>query len=337
MADRAVVSGAVLSARPLLCALLAACGSASPPAQPPGPSASTPPLRSAADERARREQLGAAHHKLEEEQQDAFAATCGDPDGKHERCLPSCYAREPADVRAGKQLAGAVELTHVACEASSAGPLAIVDELEPGKLVLRAVRGRVAAAHKPGTWQAEVESALTAAQRPPLARGEVLRVSSYWRDLVHPLTKERLRCVTISIYGKPMRHALDACGGQGAIACEATGNAAAHGLNVVHYRLAEARALQAAAKPEACQQAALEAVAVARGLPRWRQYVTLNVAKWVAHAGYRTRFDGILDEDTLFATAASLGTEAELVYAACGGPSGAPTTAAQEQSFHTCW
>ena len=116
-----------------------------------------------------------------------------------------------------------------------------------------------------------------------------------------------------------------------------TGNPVARAINVVHYRLAEARRLQAAGKATECQQAALEAVAVARGLPRWRQYVKLNINKWVAVARYRTRFDGILDEDTLFTTTANLGAEAEQVHAACGGPTGAPTTPAHEQSFHTCW
>jgi hypothetical protein len=45
----------------------------------------------------------------------------------------------------------------------------------------------------------------------------------------------------------------------------------------------------------------------------------------------------VLDEDGVFATAAQLGTDAEAVYAECGGPASAATTAAQEQSFHTCW
>jgi hypothetical protein len=61
------------------------------------------------------------------------------------------------------------------------------------------------------------------------------------------------------------------------------------------------------------------------------------VQRWADHPAYRTRFDGTLDEDALFAAAANLGSEAEAVHTACGGPPGAPTTAQQEQSFHTCW
>jgi hypothetical protein len=71
-------------------------------------------------------------------------------------------------------------------------------------------------------------------------------------------------------------------------------------------------------------------------MPRWRQYAKLNVKGWHDVAAYRTRFDGILDEDTLFATAATLGSDAEGVFSACGGAS-AKTVAEDEQSFHGCW
>jgi hypothetical protein len=105
---------------------------------------------------------------------------------------------------------------------------------------------------------------------------------------------------------------------------------------VVHYRLAEAKRLQAVGKTEQCQQAALEAVAVARGLPRWRQYKKLNVDEWNDKLLYKTRFDGVIDEDALFAIVTTLGSEAEAIYTACGGAAPA-TTVDQEQSFHMCW
>jgi hypothetical protein len=325
----------------LLCLACAACGSTTAPTKAPPPvvEQAKPPL--AVDDHARRDEIVAAHRKLEEEEQDALGASCTEPEPRehHDRCLPSCYSTEPADPRAGKKLAGAIEVQHLACAhgGEDAGPFVFADELDAAKLVARTVRGRIPAAHRKGTWQATVETTLTEAAHPKLAHGDVIVASGAWRDLTHPLTKERLRCVTVSHYIKAPRRTLDGCGGDGAIACEATGNAAARGINVVHYRLAEARALQAAAKPTECQQAALEAVAVARGLPRWRQYAKLNVAQWAEHAGYRTRFDGTLDEDALFATAATLGAEAETVYVACGGAVGAKTTPTQEQSFHTCW
>jgi hypothetical protein len=167
-----------------------------------------------------------------------------------------------------------------------------------------------------------------------LAMKDPIAITGTWRPQVNPLTKERLRCVSASRFVKRVANPLGACGGLGT--CEASGSASARAINVVHYRLAEAQRLQAAGKQDDCQQAALEAVAVARGLPRWRQYMSLNAGKWKEGQAYRTRFDGVLDEETLFARTAALGTEAEAVYKACGG--GAPATAVeQEQSFHTCW
>jgi hypothetical protein len=243
---------------------------------------------------------------------------------------------EGADARAGKKVAGPVEIKHVVCEKPGAsGSYVFADEVD-AKLGLRAVRGRFPAVHKKARGRRR-SRALVEENRPKLPRGDVIVVTGNWRELAHPVTKEKLRCVAVSHYARALRRPLDKCGSDGSLACEASGNGAARGINVVHYRLVEARQLQADGKTAECQQAALEAVAVARGLPRWRQYMKLNVATWTDYAGYRTRFDGILDEDTLFATAATLGTEAEAVYTACGGPAGAATTVAQEQSFHTCW
>src|SRR5262249_48930059 len=155
-----------------------------------------------------------------------------------------------------------------------------------------ALRGRPAKPHKKGTWQAEIESALAA---------DGVVVTGAWRQLSHPLTKDRLRCVTVSHFASGVRHPLDACGGTGDIVCEASGNPAAHGLDVVHYRLEEARRLLGVHDSAGCLQAALEAITVARGLPRWRQYAKLNVDQWPKNARFRTRFDGTVDEDSLFA------------------------------------
>ena len=303
--------------------LAVACGG-SPPPPPPKPAPPPPapaPVEHVDQEQQKRDEIVAAHRKIEEEQQTALAASCDDPKGKHERCITSCYTAEAPDPRAGKHVVGAVEIQHIACQRGDA--YAMLDELDP-KLQVRRARG-MARPHKKGTWQADVETAL----------GKGYIVASTWHDVTHPITKEKLRCVAVwqrAATKKP----LDACAGTGEIACEAAGNAAAHGENVVHFRLAEAHRLQADGKTTECQQAALEAIAVSRGMPRWRQYAKLNVHEWGKAALFRTRFDGVLDEDALFATAASLGAEAEQVYAACGG--GEPKTSAeQEQSFHTCW
>jgi hypothetical protein len=292
-------------------------------------------------ERERRSDLATAHRELEVEQQTALAATCEKTVGEQPppRCEPSCYRAEPPDPRAGKKL-GRAEIVHLVCRSATAGdtgPIAFADEIAKEKVTLRAGRGRMPKPHKKGTWEAEVATAVAAALEPEIQRGDVIQVTGAWKPVSHPVTNERLRCVTIVHHAKSMRRALDACGARGGVACEATGNAAVHGINVVHFRLAEARWLQAAGKLPDCQRATLEAIAVARGLPRWRQYVSLNVGQWKAYPRYRTRFDGILDEEALFATATALGTEAQSLHAECGGPANPRTTAQQEQSFHTCW
>ncbi|HEY1557417.1 MAG TPA: hypothetical protein VGF94_21425 [Kofleriaceae bacterium] len=310
-----------------------------PPSAPAGPSDAELQAQRARDDQAKHDQIVAAHRALEDEQQTALAATCDDPAprSEHERCLPSCYTTEPADARAGKKLAGSMELEHLVCKQRDDGPLVLADEIQRGKLRVRSVRGRFPAAHKTTSWQGEIEVALADAPHAKTAKSDVFVVTSGWRELIHPVTRERLRCVTVSHYVRGARGVLDACGAGHDVACEASGNAAVRGINVVHYRLAEARELKAAGKLDECRRAALEAIAVARGMPRWRQYAKLNVAHWIDHAAYRTRFDGILDEDALFAAAASLGSDAEAVYTSCGGPGDAATKPEDEQSFHTCW
>ncbi|MBV8761177.1 MAG: hypothetical protein JO257_28025 [Deltaproteobacteria bacterium] len=306
-----------------------ACGSSTPAPKPVverEPVETKPVEDPQAAEKAEREREVTAHRKIEEEQQDALGATCTDP-GKHEpRCKPSCYVPEAADPRssAAKKVKGPVEIQHLVCQRPEGGPFMVIDVLDP-KLAVKPAR-RFGKAHKKG-WQADVEAAF---------KPELFVITGNWREVVQPLTKERLRCANASQFAV-LKKPLDACGGTGDTLCEATGNAAAHGLDVIHYRLFEARTLQSSGDTDGCQKAALEAVAVARGMPRWRQYAKLNVGQWRENARYRTRFDGVLDEDTVFANAQSLGMDAEAVFATCGGAAGAPTTAEQEQSFHTCW
>jgi len=312
------------------------------PAEPPpvAPVAKISTQDAERAEKLRRVELAAAHRELLDEQQTALAATCDKTAAQTpaERCEPSCYRAEAPDPRAGAKF-GRADIVHLVCRPATSdesGPLVFADEVGGAKIVVRAARGRAPKPHKKGTWEAELATAVAAALQPEVARGEVIRVTSAWKTMSHPLTKERLRCVTVS-HRTVMRRALDACGGRGGVACEAGGNAAAHGINVVHYRLAEARQLQAAGKVAECQRASLEAIAVARGMPRWRQYATLNVNQWKAYPRYRTRFDGLLDEEALFAAVTALGSEAQTLHAACGGADNPKTTATQEQSFHTCW
>jgi hypothetical protein len=322
---------------------LIACSSAGPAVTtaPTPPAPVVPDANLEPDAPSEKDLLAAAHRELEDEQQTALAATCDESaaGATEPRCEPSCYRVAAADPRAGTKLSRAV-IGHLVCRAPNAGPtdpLVFADELGGAKVAVRAARGKPPKPARPGTWQAEIEAAVLAALEPEVGQGDAIRVTGKWKSLKHPVTKERFKCVVVSHYVKKMRRALDACGGRGAIACEAGGNHAAHGIDVVHYRLAEARQLRAAGNDAGCQQASLEAFAVARGLPRWRQYVALNVDQWKSSPRYRTRFDGILDEDTLFARAIALGAEAQAVHAECGGSTNPTPSAAQEQSFHTCW
>jgi hypothetical protein len=304
----------------------AACGGKSEPPPPPRPAVVA--VRTQPSAEVQHDEIVASHRKIESEQQDALALACTEEAPHDKRCKPSCYEVAPADPRAGKKLSGAVEIQRLACKVGDS--FVVVDALDP-RLVARRARGRFPKPHKTG-WQAPIEQAPLL---PKLAHGDVLVVTGKrLRERADPVTHETRTCVTVSQFTH-VKKPLDKCGGEN-FGCEATGNSAAHGLDVIHFRLAEARALQAANKPEACQAAALEAIAVSRGMPRWRQYAKLNTRGWHDVAAYRTRFDGILDEDTLFATAASLGSDAEAIYGACGGAS-AKTVAEAEQSFHGCW
>lgn len=302
-----------------------------------GPSAS----ERAQAEREHREEIVATHRAAELEQQTALAASCSEPKPwtKHARCMPSCYPTEAPDPRAGKQLAGTTAIEHVVCRRGANGPYMLVDEIGGAALHVKAVRGRLPRAPRKGSWQAALATWFREEQPAKLSPSDLVIVKGGWRTRAHPLGKERMSCVTVVHYARSAHGALDDCGAppRSGITCEAAGNAAARAINVVHYRLAEAKRLRAAGKTDACQQAALEAIAVARGLPRWRQYKALNVDEWDGDLVYRTRFDGLLDEDALFAAVAASGSEAEAVHTACGGAPGAPTNVDQEQSFHTCW
>ncbi|MFN0249414.1 MAG: hypothetical protein ACKV2T_21185 [Kofleriaceae bacterium] len=323
------------------------CGSTAPTPTPTtvtepttGPSANESAAAAARAETARRAELSAAHRKLEDEQATALAASCtrAPSEERTKRCLPSCYDGEPADPRANKKLSRSVEIPHVACTRAAqanAGPFVILDELGGPKLAVRAAR-RFPKRSKKTSWQYGVEAEVMTALKPDLSPGDVVRVTGPWKKRTHPMTKEKLRCVAVSHFVKAIKRPLDTCGSQGTTACEAAGDAATHGINVVRYRLMEAKRWKAAGDTASCQQAALEAVAVARGMPRWRQYASLNTNRWKSWPRYRTRFDGTLDEDSLFALAIALGSDAEDVHAACGGTD-AKTTVDDEQSFHMCW
>lgn len=327
--------------RDVLCAVaLVSCSSTAEqkptttPTGPSGPSETELRLRSERQQRLEREVIVSKHRKLESAQQDALGATCKDPVAwAKQHCGPTCYPPEPKDPRAGTKVAGAVEVQHQVCQREDE-QFIVIDELDP-KLKTRAFRKRFPRAPKKGTWQAELARWFAEHQVGKLARRDAIAVVGSWKPVEHPLTNEPLKCVRLVHYTAATRGKLDDCGARSKTACEATGNAAARGINLIHYRLAQATQLQAAGNEAGCAEAALEAVATARGMPRWRQYAKLNVGRWTEGLAYKTRFDGTLDEDSLFAAAAVLGTAAERIYAACAGTN-AQTTPEQEHAFHSC-
>jgi hypothetical protein len=327
--------------RAVFCAVaLVGCSSsaeqktATTPTAATGPSDAELRVRREREERIEREAIVSKHRGLEVAQQDALGATCKDPVAwAKQHCAPTCYPPEPKDPRAGTKVAGNVEVQHHVCQREDE-QFVVIDEIDP-KLKTRAFKKRFPRPPKKGTWQAELATWFAEHQVGKLARRDAITIVGTWKPLEHPLTKEPLECVRLVHYTAAPRGKLDDCGARGKTACEATGNAAARGINLVHYRLAQARQLQSAGNDAGCAEAALEAVATARGMPRWRQYAKLNVGQWTEGLAYRTRFDGTLDEDSLFAAVATLGAAAEQLYMTCA-LTNAVTKPEQEHAFHSC-
>lgn len=335
----------------VVAALASACGSSTSTSASGSTSTSPPPRdaelreqqeREAKAEQARRARIVHEHRKLESQQQDALGAVCTDSaKWAPQHCTPSCYPPEPPDPRAGTKVAGTVEIHHHVCQrvlaGDQSGPWLITHELDAKKLPARPFRRRFPKAHKKGSWQAEIATALVEARVGKAPRGEVFAVlGGAVRATMHPVTREPMRCVTVAQYTTMPRATLDACGMRGKATCEAVGNPAARGINLARFRLAEAAIFRDARKDEQCRTAALDALATARGLPRWRQYAKLNVGQWTEGLAYKTRYDGVLDEDTLFALAPVLAADAQRMLAECGMVGTPPTTPEHEHAFHAC-
>ena len=333
--------------RALIVAVLAACGSSSTPTTPTTPPSASGPTQqeiAASQEKkrelARRAVITAEHRKLESEQQDFLGATCTDNEKwAQQQCAPSCYPPEQPDPRMGTKVTGAIEIQHMVCQqvlgGDSYGPFAVMDELAP-KLAAKKFRKRFPKPHGKKAWQAEVTNWLAESlPKNKLPKGDVMIVVDKWHAEQHPITLAKYRCVTVSHFTRSLSGKLDACAATRGTVCEATGNDAVRGINLMSFRIAEAKRFKAKGNETGCKEAALAVIATARGMPRWRQYAKLNVGAWKDGIAYKTRFEGVLDEEQLFERAAAIGSEAEQLYSACGGEAPATTTA-QEQAFHSC-
>lgn len=100
--------------------------------------------------------------------------------------------------------------------------------------------------------------------------------------------------------------------------CEALGSKVARGINIVHYRIEEAKTAQAAGKKPVCQDAARAAAATASGVSKFRDQQKA-AHNWNTRYPYKTRYDGTLDEQALFARLAEYKKAAEGLFKSCGG------------------
>jgi hypothetical protein len=113
---------------------------------------------------------------------------------------------------------------------------------------------------------------------------------------------------------EPIKH----CGTDETIGCEEGGSETAFAINVIHYRIEEAKTAQHDGHTDVCTKAAFVAAAFATGLPEFRD-VRRKEKRWVDNISYQTRWDDTLSEDALFAKARSSEQVAEKLYNACGG------------------
>jgi hypothetical protein len=102
-------------------------------------------------------------------------------------------------------------------------------------------------------------------------------------------------------------------------ACEPGGSNVVVGVNLIHFRIEAAKTAQASDKAR-CQREARSAVAIARGVVRFRNEAK-TAKTWAIGLTYRTRYDGDLDEQKLFELAAANGDAADKLFKACGGTS----------------
>ena len=140
------------------------------------------------------------------------------------------------------------------------------------------------------------------------------------------------RSVDIYWYSKTRHLDLNQCGeADENVVCEASGSKSSKAINMAHYRLDEAKKAQTEKKDGVCQAAARQAVAISRGLPKFRKRA-VESDNWAEGRTYKTRYDAVLDEKALFKKLAAIAKEAEKAFKACGGKE-LDTTEAEEYVF----
>jgi len=258
----------------------------------------------------------------------------------HERCLPTCYRTEPPAPAAGQETSGCATFESYLCERQLIGHWGDPEMLNPGGFGQNTPASPVPdckfpRAPSPSKWKKLQAFAI---QHTTAERGDVIFIppDSAWTDDMQSPDGRKWRCVVVENYFHKVERTQNRCGATSQnVVCEASGSASVRALNVIRYRLEEAQQLRAAGKAAACQLAAKEALATARGLPVWRAHKQA-ARDWEEGLIYKTHRDGVLSESALFARVAEYATRAAAEYEACGGANPA-TAAADEQAFHACW
>jgi hypothetical protein len=177
-------------------------------------------------------------------------------------------------------------------------------------------------AAKPGKW-AKLSLWARKQMGSDLERGDVafIPASSEWEAAT--CGDEKCRCVSVSWYRKKVEFETNACGSYDRnSACERAGGLTpsntTRAINMIHFRLDKAKKASEEGDTDACSSAAASAVAMSRGLPKFKKQ-EVKYGRWENGVSYITRYDGNLKEAELFAKVAKFGVEAQALLKKCGG------------------
>jgi hypothetical protein len=107
------------------------------------------------------------------------------------------------------------------------------------------------------------------------------------------------------------------------VVCEASGSKTVKALNIIHYRLEQARKLKQAGDKRLCSIAAWGAAKTSRWIKKFKEEQQKD-DHWAQGLTYKTRWDGSLTEEQAFALVDKSDRDAEALFTACGGPSPMP-------------
>lgn len=239
---------------------------------------------------------------------------------------PSRYEPEPISADVNKKTKACAHWTKGICQTYT-GSGWTEAEMNQGASFVGIVSSCKFPAANPGKWASLSKQAVKWLEP---AKGDVafIPASEQW-EKAESSDGSVLRCVDLHWYERESEVTMSKCGHPDeAVVCEASGSKSAKAINLAHFRVDEATKLKSSDK-EGCKEAALQAVAFSRGLPKFKASLGSN---WGGGLTYKTRYDGVLSEKAMFAKMKQLGDQATALYKSCGG--GAPkTTDADEMAF----